>query len=109
MSINLEDPVVATGLEKVNPQPNSQEGQYQRNVLTTGHLHSPPMLVRSYLKSCMLGFSQTSKLGSEKEQELQIKPSTFAKLYRKQGNFRNTSICFIDYTKAFVYVDHDKL
>ena len=28
MSANLEDPVVATGLEKVNPHCNSQEGKY---------------------------------------------------------------------------------
>ena len=26
MSANLEDPEMATGLEKVNPHPNSQEG-----------------------------------------------------------------------------------
>ena len=45
-----------------------------KNVLTIGQLHSCPMLVRSCLKSCMLGFSimrtkkfQTSKLGLEKE------------------------------------------
>ena len=30
MSANLEDTAVATGLEKVNPHANSQEGQYQR-------------------------------------------------------------------------------
>ena len=30
MSANLEDPAVATGLEKVNPHSNSQEGWYQR-------------------------------------------------------------------------------
>ena len=28
MSANLEDPAVAIGLEKVNPYPTSQEGQY---------------------------------------------------------------------------------
>ena len=28
MSANLEDPGVATGLEKVNPHPSSLEGQY---------------------------------------------------------------------------------
>ena len=28
MPASLEDPAVATGLEKVNPHPNSQEGQY---------------------------------------------------------------------------------
>ena len=62
-------------------------------------LHSSPMLVRSCLKSCMLGFSimwtknlQISKLGLEKEDELEIKLPTFAGLSRKQGNFRKTSI-----------------
>ena len=30
MSANLEDPGVATGLEKVNPHPNSQEEEYKR-------------------------------------------------------------------------------
>ena len=30
MSANLEHPAVATALEKVNPQPNSQDGWQQR-------------------------------------------------------------------------------
>ena len=59
------------------------------------------MLVRSCLKTCMLGFSiiqiknfQMSKLGLEKEEELEIKLQTFDGLQRKQGNFRETSISF---------------
>ena len=71
------------------------------NVLTTKQSHSPPMLVRSCLKTCMLGFSiiqiknfQMSKLGLEKEEELEIKLQTFDGLQRKQGNFRETSISF---------------
>ena len=58
-----------------------------KNVLTIGQLHSSPMLVRSCLKSCMLGFSimwtknfQMSKLGLEKEEELEIKLPTFTGL-----------------------------
>ena len=69
MSANLEDPAVATGLEKVNLH------------------HSSPMLVRTYLKSCMLGVSimgtknfQMSKLGLEKEEELEIKFPAFTGL-----------------------------
>ena len=50
-----------------------------------------------------------SKLGTEKEQALEIELSTFAGLYRKQGNFRKTSICFIDYAKASDCEDNDKL
>ena len=86
MSANLEDPAVASGLEKVNPHPNSQEGEYQR-MLTIGQLHSFPMLVRACLKSWMLGFSimrtknfQMSKLGLAKEEELEIKLPTLAGL-----------------------------
>ena len=58
-----------------------------KNMLTIGQLHLFPMLVRSCLKSCMLGFSimqtknfQMSKLGLGKEDELEIKLPTFAGL-----------------------------
>ena len=51
-----------------------------KNVLNIEQLHSSPMIVRSCLKSCMLGFSimrtknfQMFKLGLEKEEELEIK------------------------------------
>ena len=54
------------------------------NVLTIRQLHSSPMLVRLYLKSCMLGFIimwtknfQMSKLGLEKAEEPEIKLQTF--------------------------------
>ena len=50
-----------------------------------------------------------SKLGLEKEEELEIKLPTFTGLQAKQENFRKTSICFIDYTKAFDCVDHNNL
>ena len=70
-----------------------------KNALTVRQLHLFPMLVRSCLKSFMLGFSimgtknfQMSKMGFEKEEELEIKLPTFAGLSRKQGDFRKTSI-----------------
>ena len=70
-----------------------------KNVLTVGLLHSSPMLVRSCLKSYMLGLTimqtknfQVFELGLEKEEELEIKLPTLAGLERKQGNFRKTSI-----------------
>ena len=44
-----------------------------------------------------------------KGRELEIKLPTFAGLQRKQVNFgKNIYLCFIDYTKAFDCVDHDK-
>ena len=70
-----------------------------KNVLTSTQLQLSPMLVKSGLKSCMLGFSimqtknsQVSKLCLEKEEEPDIKLPTFTGLERKQGNFRKTSI-----------------
>ena len=58
-----------------------------KNVLTSGQSHSSPMLVKSCLKSSMLGFSimwtqnfQMSKLGLEKAEELEIKSPTFVGL-----------------------------
>ena len=52
-----------------------------------------------------------AKLGLEKEEEQEIKLPTFAGSYRKQGNSRKKKIylCFINYAKAFDYVDHNKL
>ena len=51
---------------------------------------------------------QMSKLGLEKEKELEIKLPTFTGLY--QENFRkNIYLCFIDYSKIFDCVNHEKL
>ena len=48
-----------------------------------------------------------SKLSLGKEEEPEIKLPTFA---GSQGNSRkNIYLCFIDYTKAFESVDHNKL
>ena len=78
--------------------PNSRR-VVPKNVLAIRQLHSSHVLVRSCLKSCLLGFStmwtknfQMSKLGLEKEEDLKIKLPTFAGSQRKQGNFRETSI-----------------
>ena len=88
-----------------------------KSVLTMGQSHSFPMLVRSCLKCCMLGFSimwnknfQVSKLSLEKKKELEIKLPAFAGLLRKQGNFSKTSISVsLTMLKAFDCVDYDQL
>ena len=79
----LEDPAAATGQSSFK----FSRRAVPKNVLISGQLHSPPMLVRSFLKSCMLGFSiirtknfHMSKLGLEKEEELENKLPTFAGL-----------------------------
>ena len=53
------------------------------------------------------------KLGLEKAEETEIKLPTFAVSLKKQESSRKTSakqtFCFIDYSKAFDCVDHNKL
>ena len=50
-------------------------------------------------------------LGLEKAEDPEIKLSTFVASQRQQGNSRKKKIyfSFIDYTKAFDCVDHNKL
>ena len=50
------------------------------------------------------------KLGLEKAKEPEIKLTTFIGSQRKQENSRkNIYFHFIDYAKAFDFVDHNKL
>ena len=49
------------------------------------------------------------KLGLEKAEEPEIKLPTSTGSSKKQESSRKTSFCFIDYAKAFDYVDQNKL
>ena len=48
--------------------PHSLRRVVPKNILTIGRLHSFPMLVRSCLKSCMLGFSMGFPGGSDNKE-----------------------------------------
>ena len=84
-----------------------------KNVLAIEQFHSSPMLVRSCLKSCMLGSSimgtknfQMSKLGRETRDQI----ANIHWIIEKSREFqKNIYLCFMDYTKAFDCVDHKKL
>ena len=52
---------------------------------------------------------QMFKLVLEKAEKPEIKLSTSPGSLKKQKSSRKTSICFIDYAKAFDCVDHNKL
>ena len=50
------------------------------------------------------------KLDLEKEEEPEIKLPTSSGLLKKAREFqKNIYFCFIDYAKAFDYVDHNKV
>ena len=50
-----------------------------------------------------------SKLGLEKEEELEIKLPIFSGIEKAREFQKNIYLCFINYAKAFDCVDHDKL
>ena len=52
---------------------------------------------------------QMFKLILKKVEEPKVKLPTSAGSWKKQESSRKTSICFIDYAKAFDCVDHNKL
>ena len=52
---------------------------------------------------------QIFKLALEKAEEPEIKLPTSAGSWKKQEFQKNIYFCFIDYAKAFDYVDHNKL
>ena len=52
---------------------------------------------------------QMFKLVLEKSEEPEIKLPTSAGSLKKQEFQKNIYFCFIDYVKAFDYVDHNKL
>ena len=52
---------------------------------------------------------QMFKLVLEKAEEPEIKLPTSAGSLKKQESSRKTSLCFIDYTKGFDCVNHNKL
>ena len=49
------------------------------------------------------------KLVLEKAEEPEVKLPTSTGKWKRQESSRKTFICFIDYTKALDYVDHNKL
>ena len=95
----------------------SQRRAMSKNVQVNTQLHSFHMLVRLCSKPFKQSFSSTwtknslrYKLGLEKAEEPEIKLPTFAGSWRKQGSSRKKHLlCFIDYAKAFDFVDHDQL
>ena len=117
MPAKLENSAVVTGLEKDQFLFQSQRRAMPKNVQSTVQLCLFHMLAKLCSKSLKLGFSNTwtknfqmYKLNSEGAEEPQIKLSTFIESWRKQESFRkNIYFCFIDYAKAFDYVDQNKL
>ena len=94
----------------------SQRRSMPKNVQTTAQLCSFHMVVSKWSKSFKLGFSSTwtenfqmHEVGSKRQKDQRSNCQHLLD-HRKTREFqKNIYFCFIDYAKAFDYVDHNKL
>ena len=94
----------------------SQRKAMPKNAPTTTQLHSSHTLVNWCLKFSKPGFSDTWTMNFQmfkldlKRQRNQISNCQHLLDHQKAKEFqKNIYFCFIDYAKAFDYVDHNKL
>ena len=91
----------------------SQRKAMPNSIQTTAQLHSFYMLARSCSNRLCQGSTihkprnPDCKQDLEKEEEPEIKLPTSAVSQKKKENSRN--FCFIDFAKAFDYINHNKL
>ena len=94
----------------------SQRMAMPKSIQITAQLHSSHTLAKWCSKFSKPGFNSTwtvnfhnFKLVLEKAEEPEIKLPKFTGSSKKQESSRKTCFCFIDYTKAFDCMDHNKL
>jgi len=85
-----------------------------KKVQTTTQLHSSHTrvmlkILQARLQQYVNCEFQMFKLVLEKAEEPEVKLPTSAGSLKKQEFQKNIYFCFIDYAKAFDYVDHNKL
>ena len=92
----------------------SQRKAMPKNAQSTAQLHSSHTLIKWCLKFSKPGFNnmwtmnfQMFKLVLEKAEEPEIKLPTSTGSSKKQEFQKNIYCSFVDYTKAFVCVDHN--
>ena len=91
MSLDLEDLAVATGLEKVslrlNPKGGRKECANHRTIAFISYACKVMLkIVHARLQDYVNKNLRMSKLGLEKEEELEIQLPTFTGSYKKKGN-----------------------
>ena len=116
MPANLENSAVATELEKVSFHSNPKEGQCQKcsNYCTTvliSHASKAMLkLLQARLQQYVNWELPDVQAGFRKGRGTREKIANIHWIIEKAREFqKNIYFCFIDYAKAFDYVDHNKL
>ena len=116
MPANLENSAVATGLEKVCFHLNPKEGQCQKvlkllhNVLFSHTNKVMLKILQARLQQYMNHELPDVQAGFRKGRGTRDQISNIHWIVQKAREFqKNIYCCFIDYTKVFDCVDHNKL
>ena len=114
MPANLENSAVATGLEKVSFHSNPKEGQCQRMfTLPYNCAHASKVflkILQARLQQYMNWELPDVQAGFRKDRGTRGQIANIHWIIEKAREFpKNIYFCFIDYTKAFDSVDHNKL
>ena len=114
MPANLENSALATGQEKVSFHSNPKERQCQR-MLNYHTISLTSNASKVMLKVLQARFQQyvnreppDVQTGFRKDRGTRGQIGSFGSL-KKQEFQKNIYFCFIDYSKAFDYVDHNRL
>ena len=111
----LENSAVATGLEKVSLHSNPKERQYQRMLKllhNCSHLHTGKVMLKILqvrLQQYMNHEFPDVQAGFRKGRGNRYQIANIRWSIEKAREFQKSIyFCFIDYVKAFDYVDHKK-
>ena len=116
MPANLENSAMATGLEKVSFHSNSKKGNVQEcsNYCTIALISHTSKVMLKILQARLQQYMNQElpdvQTGFRKGTGTRDKIANIPWIIEKAREFqKNIYFCFIDYTKAFDCVDHNKL
>ena len=117
MPANLENSIVATGLEKVSFHSSPKEGQcHCSNYRTIAIISHASKVMLKILQARLQQYANrelpdvhTGSDGFKKARGTRDQISNICWIIEKAREFQNIYFCFIDYAKAFDSVDHHKL
>ena len=115
MPANLENSAVATGLEKVsfhsNPKGNANECSNYRTIALISHASKVMLkILQARLQQYVNREIPDVQAGFRKGRGTRDQIANIRWIIEKARQFqKNIYFCFIDYAKAFNYVDHNKL
>ena len=115
MPANLENSIVATGLEQVsfhsNPKENAKECSNYHTIALISHTSKVMLkILQARLQQYVNYKIPDVQAGFRKDRGTRDQISNIHWIIKKAREFqKNIYFCFIDYIKAFDSVDHNKL